>query len=98
MPPRWIMLGLLVLSGAPLWAGEVLDRIVANVNGHVILQSDLQEELRYECFMTERPLRELTPEDRKPTLRRIIAQKLLRHQIHPAHINPPRPSDLTNHS
>src|SRR3989441_13016773 len=94
MPTRWIILGLLLPSAAPLWAGEVLDRIVANVNGHVILQSDLQEELRYECFMTERPLWELTPEDRKATLDRIIDQELLREQIRSAEIKPAGSDDV----
>src|SRR5438309_8622686 len=94
MLTREIMLGLLLVSGARLWAGEVLDRIVANVNGHVILQSDLQEELRYECFMTERPLKELTPEDRKATLDRIIDQELLHEQIRTAEIKPAGPDDI----
>ncbi len=94
MPTRWIMLGLLVLSAARLWAGEVLDRIVANVNGHVILQSDLEAELRYECFMTERSLGELTPEDRKAMLDRIIDQELLREQIHTPEIKPAGSDDI----
>lgn len=94
MPTRWIMLGLLLLGAARLSAGEVLDRIVANVNGHVILQSELQEELRYECFMTERPLGGLTPEDRKSTLGRIIDQELLREQIRSAEIKPVGADDI----
>jgi peptidyl-prolyl cis-trans isomerase SurA len=94
MPMRWIMLGLLLLGAVRLWAGEVLDRIVANVNGHVILQSDFQEELRYECFMTERPLSRLTTEDRKATLDRIIDQELLREQIRAAEIKPAGPDDI----
>lgn len=94
MARRWIILGLLLLSGARLWAGEVLDRIVANVNGHVILQSDLQEELRYESFMAERPLSKLTTEDRKATLDRIIDQELLREQIRTAEIKPAGSDDI----
>jgi len=72
----------------------VLDRIVANVNGHVILQSDFEEELRYESFMTERPLSRLTAEDRKATLDRIIDQELLREQIRAAEIKPAGPDNI----
>jgi len=45
------MVTALVLScsfmGRPALAGEVFDRIVATVNGHIILQSDWNAALRY---------------------------------------------------
>jgi peptidyl-prolyl cis-trans isomerase SurA len=64
-----------------LWAGEVLDRIVANVNGNVVLQSDWDDEVRYECFMSDRNQQDLTAEDRKDVLDRLVDQELLREQM-----------------
>jgi hypothetical protein len=60
---------------------EVIDRIVATVNGHIILQSDWEDALRYEAFSTGRPLDRLTTDDRKSTLDRLIDQELLREQL-----------------
>ena len=60
---------------------EVIDRIVASVNGHVILQSDWEDALRYEAFSSGRPLDRLTADDRKAALDRLIDQELLREQL-----------------
>jgi SurA-like protein len=65
-------------------AGDVIDRIVATVNGHPILQSDWEEATAYEAFIDGRPLDSLTPADHKATLDRLIDQELLREQVHPA--------------
>jgi hypothetical protein len=62
-------------------AGEVIDRIVATVNGHVILLSDWEDSLRYEAFSSGRPLDRLTVDDRKAALDRLIDQELLREQL-----------------
>jgi sulfur carrier protein ThiS len=64
-----------------LWGGEALDRVVAVVNGHAVLQSDWDDEVRYECFMSARPLRDVTADDRKRALGRLIDQELLREQM-----------------
>jgi peptidyl-prolyl cis-trans isomerase SurA len=60
---------------------EVVDRIVATVNGHIILQSDLNEELRYEALLNGRQLGDLTDDDRKAALDRLIDQELLAEQM-----------------
>jgi len=65
-------------------AAEILDGIVAKVNGHIILQSDWEDEQRYEAFMNDRPLAQLTQADRKAALDRLIDQELLREQINPS--------------
>jgi peptidyl-prolyl cis-trans isomerase SurA len=62
-------------------AAEVIDRIVATVNGQIILQSDWEESLRYEALSSGRPLDRLTPDARKAALDRLIDQELLREQI-----------------
>jgi hypothetical protein len=71
----------LTLLAPTLRAGEVLDRMVATVNGHAILQSDWNDEVHYECFMSGRPLADLTTEDRRAAFERLIDQELLREQM-----------------
>ncbi|HEX3353403.1 MAG TPA: SurA N-terminal domain-containing protein [Terriglobales bacterium] len=62
-------------------SAEVIDRIVATVNGHIILQSDWDDAQRYEAFSSGRPLESLSAEDRKAALDRLIDQELLREQL-----------------
>jgi peptidyl-prolyl cis-trans isomerase SurA len=81
---------LLLLVSVSLRAGEVLDRIVATVNGHVILQSDWDDELHYECFMSRRNLSDAASADRKPALDRLIDQEILREQMHATDVEPAR--------
>src|ERR1700683_5780844 len=71
-----------VLSLAPARASaEVIDRIVATVNGHIILQSDWDEALCYEALLTDRTLAQFTEDDRRAVLDRLIDQELLRGQM-----------------
>jgi hypothetical protein len=62
-------------------AAEVIDRIIATVNGHVILQSDWDETLCYEALLTNRTLAQITDDDRRAVLDRLIDQELLREQM-----------------
>jgi peptidyl-prolyl cis-trans isomerase SurA len=64
-----------------LYAGQVIDRIVASVNGHIILQSDWDDAVRCEAVMNGTPMNEVTPQKRKDVLDRMIDQELLREQI-----------------
>jgi hypothetical protein len=61
--------------------GDVIDRIVASVNGHVILQSDWDEAMRYEALLNGRELSQFTDEDRRGVLDRLVDQELLGEQI-----------------
>ncbi len=72
--------GILLVISLGARAAEVIDRIVATVNRHVILQSDWEESLRYEAFAGGQPLHRLTAADRKAALDRLIDQELLREQ------------------
>jgi hypothetical protein len=63
-----------------LFAAEVIDRIVATVNGRIILQSELDEALRYEALLSGRPLSQFTDADRRTVLDRLIDQELLGEQ------------------
>lgn len=62
--------------------GEVLDGMAATVNGHALLQSDVEDELRYEFFAAKRPLSEASADDHKAALDRLVDQELLREQMH----------------
>lgn len=85
---RWKRWAIPILASAalavPVRAGQVIDRIVANVNGHILLQSDWEEELAFEAFANARPLDAVTPAERKAALDRLIDQELLREQVRPA--------------
>ncbi len=72
---------LLFLLTQPLHSGEILDRIVATVNGQIILLSDWQDAVSYEAFSSQRAVSDLTPADRKAALDRLIDQELLREQM-----------------
>jgi hypothetical protein len=60
---------------------EVVDRIVAKVNDHIILQSDWDNALRYEALLNGRSLDQFTDDDRRAVLDRLIDQELLAEQM-----------------
>ena len=62
-------------------AAEVIDRIVATVNGRVILQSDWDEALCFEALLSNRNLGQFSEDDRRAVLDRLIDQELLREQM-----------------
>ena len=65
----------------PAAAGEVIDRIVAIVNGRIILQSDWNDALRYEGLLSARPVSDFSDDDRRAVLDRLIDQELLGEQM-----------------
>ncbi len=75
-----VALAVLALA-VPACAGDLLDRIVATVNGHVILQSDWDNAVAWEAFTSGRVLSALNADDRKAVLDRLIDQELLREQF-----------------
>lgn len=72
---------------SPRAPAQVIDRIIATVNGHVILQSDWDEALCYEALLTNRELAQFTRDDRRAVLDRLVDQELLREQINSADFN-----------
>lgn len=60
---------------------EVIDRIIATVNGHIILQSDWDEALCYEALLSNRTLSQFNEDDRRAVLDRLIDRELLREQM-----------------
>jgi hypothetical protein len=77
-----LFLACLVVLVVPSRAGEVVDRIVATVNGQIILQSDWDDALRFQAFVDARSPLALMPEEQKAALDHLIDQELLREQIH----------------
>ena len=72
----------------------MIDRIVATVNGHVILLSDWEDSLRYEAFSSGRPLDRMTADDRKSALDHLIDQELLREQLHDSDVLHPSSEEV----
>jgi parvulin-like peptidyl-prolyl isomerase len=62
-------------------AGAVVDRIVATVNGQIILQSDWDDAVRYQALVDNRPLDAIAPDERKAALDHLIDQALLKEQM-----------------
>jgi hypothetical protein len=85
---RRTLIALLLSVPLSLHGGELLDRIVATVNSHVILQSDWDDEVRYECFMSGREPQDVTAEQRKAALERLIDQEILREQMRVTDLKP----------
>jgi len=74
--------------------GQAQDRMVAVVNKHVILESELDQATRVEFLLQAKPIQSLTQADRSAVLERLIDRSLLDQQI----VNPvmldPAPEEL----
>src|ERR1700688_1857227 len=73
---------------SPALRAEVIDRMVANVNGHVLLQSDWEQEVAFESFSDARDPNSFSKSERSAALDRLIDQELLREQLRPAPVVP----------
>ncbi len=88
---RWFHLGLAVVLFSRVTAaqaGEIIDRIVAVVNGQIILQSQWDQNVCYEAFSEHRLRGKVTQEQRKAALDRLIDQELIRQQTRAADLHP----------
>ncbi len=65
-------------------AGPIVDRVVTNVNGHVVLQSDWEQEVAFEALTSGRDPDSFTSAERESALNRLIDQELLREQVRPS--------------
>jgi peptidyl-prolyl cis-trans isomerase SurA len=78
--PRILALSLMFSLAATARAADVIDRIVATVNGRIILQSDWDDAARFEALVEGRPLDKVSEQERGRALDRLIDQELLREQ------------------
>jgi DNA-binding transcriptional ArsR family regulator len=69
--------------------GQVVDRVVTNVNGHVVLQSDWEQEVAFEALSNGRDPDSFTSAERQAALDRLVDQELLREQVRPGLPAPP---------
>ena len=67
------------------FAGERLDGIAATVNGHAIMQSEVQEELAYECLMGQQACSSAGAPQRQAALDHLINQQLIAQQMQEEH-------------
>jgi hypothetical protein len=79
-----LALALSLLFSASSEAGQVVDRVVSKVNGHVVLQSDWEQEVAFEAFSNARDPDSFTVAERNAALDRLIDQELLREQVRPS--------------
>ena len=86
-----IALALIMALALSSVAGQIVDRVVTSVNGHVILQSDWELEVAIEAFSNIRDPDSFTSADRNAALDRLIDQQLLREQVRPSQ---PAPAEL----
>lgn len=80
---RQIALGMasLVLLSAVAFSGELLDRVLIQVNSLVILQSDLDTEVHLQKLMSGTPNTPGTQADREAALDRLIDRVLLKEEM-----------------
>ena len=92
MTARFHFVIVLLLAG--IMQAQVVDRMVAVVNRHVILESDLDQATRVEFLMQAKPIERLTYGDRIAVMERLIDRSLLDQQIvNPAMLDP-APAEL----
>lgn len=72
---------LLLAVAAPAFAADVIDGIVATVNREPILRSDWDEAVRFEAFMQQKRLSDVTEEDHVLALQHLIDRELLKAQM-----------------
>jgi peptidyl-prolyl cis-trans isomerase SurA len=85
---RGLALVLGTALAVPCLAGEIVDRVIANVNGHILLQSDWEQELALEALLNARSVDSFTSGERKAALDRLIDRELLREQVRPSEAAP----------
>lgn len=73
---------------------QVVDRMVAVVNKHVILESELDQAARVEFLLQAKPIEQLAQADRLAVLERLIDRSLLEQQIMDPGMLDPNPEDL----
>ena len=69
---KWWRHGALVLAlAASAVAGPIVDRVVTSVNGHVLLQSDWEQEVAFEALSNGRDPDSFTSAEREAALNRL---------------------------
>jgi len=91
---RYALSVMVVATAGLLPAAQVIDRIVATVNRHAILQSEWDEAVAFECLVNGRQLQNVTPDSRIQTLERLIDQQLVAEQMAASSFVPATAEDI----
>src|SRR5713226_6628253 len=83
-----IALALIMALALSSVGGQIVDRVVTSVNGHVVLQSDWEQEVAIEAFSNVRDPDSFTSAERNAALDRLIDQQLSREQVRPSQSAP----------
>lgn len=87
--------GMLLLLTMPFaLAGEVIDGIVATVNHKPIFRSDWDDAVRFEAFMQQKPLHQVSEPDKASALQRLIDRQLIAAEMGDARYMQPSDEDL----
>ncbi len=88
---------LLLLAIVPLsFAGEVIDGVVATVNRKPVLRSQWDEAVRFEAFMHQKRLVDVSEQERVAALQRLIDRELLDAQMTDEKALRPSDTELKN--
>jgi hypothetical protein len=79
-----LLTALIMMLALSSVGGQIVDRVVTSVNGHVVLQSDWEQELAIEAFSNARDPDSFASAERNAVLNRLIDQQLLREQVRPS--------------
>jgi hypothetical protein len=78
------LVNLVLLSMALLFMtaqAEVVDRTIAVVNNHMVMWSDLDEQMRFEALENGRALKDLGEVDRRVAFEHLVQYRILRDQM-----------------
>ncbi len=89
-----ICICVLFCGAVAVYAGEVIDGIVATVNRQPILRSDWDDAVRFEALMQQKQLADVHEADRVLALQHLIDRQLLRAQMGDANYMQPKEEAL----
>lgn len=84
----------LAFGACGLQAGDILDRVVATVNGQPILQSEVAEEVAFDCLFARSECNRNDPERIHAARERLIDRKLLSQQMRGTRFERSRPDEV----
>lgn len=89
-----VLLCLLLPAASIASVAEVIDGIVATVNGQPLFQSDWEDAICFEAFMQQKPIAQVSQADRVKALQRLLDRQLLEAQIGGETFLQPSPDDV----
>ena len=91
---RNIAICLLCLVPAGTLGAEVIDGVIVTVNRRPVLRSEWDDAVRFEAFMSRKPLGQVTETERVGALQRLIDRRLLEMQMNDANYLAPQAEEV----